>query len=261
MMHRSRFAATVAALAALTQGDAIRAQQSDPSGPGSSYAGAPYLGILRDSVLYGDVWERTDLSKRDRSMITIAVVQTMYATEEIRSHIRRGLDNGLSPEEISELITHVALYSGWPTGVNASRVAAEVFWERSLPLGQTGASHQPQPGTDEARDQPITPAYEGAPYLGVLRNSVLYADVWERTLLSKRDRSMITIAVNQANYFTEELKIHMRLGLQNGVRPEEIPELITHVALYSGWPTGVNASRTAVEVFEEGGLPLPQLRR
>ena len=88
---------------------------------------APKFVELTDSVLFGDVWERPELSKRDRSLITIGVLTALYRTDQLRGHIRRGLDNGLSEEEIGELITHVAFYAGWPVAVNAAQVAKQVF--------------------------------------------------------------------------------------------------------------------------------------
>jgi len=91
------------------------------------YEFIPKLGQLRDEVLFGDVWEQTDISKRDRSLITVAVLASHYRTAEMKGHIQRALDNGVTKDEIKALITHIAFYSGWPTAVNAGRVAMEVF--------------------------------------------------------------------------------------------------------------------------------------
>ena len=91
------------------------------------YEFIPKLGQLRDDVLFGDVWEQTDLSKRDRSLITVAVLASHYRTDELRGHMQRALDNGVTKDELKGLITHIAFYSGWPTAVNAGRVAVEVF--------------------------------------------------------------------------------------------------------------------------------------
>jgi 4-carboxymuconolactone decarboxylase len=90
----------------------------------------PKFAELTDTVLFGDVWERPALSKRDRSLITVAVLTALYRTEQIRGHVGRALDNGLSRDEIGELITHVAFYAGWPTAVNAAQVAQQVFDQR-----------------------------------------------------------------------------------------------------------------------------------
>ena len=91
----------------------------------------PKLAELRDNVLFGDVWEQTDLSKRDRSLVTISLLTALYRTEELRGHLRRALDNGVTKEEIGGMITHLAFYAGWPTAVNAGRVAIEVFENNS----------------------------------------------------------------------------------------------------------------------------------
>lgn len=88
---------------------------------------APKLAELTDTVVFGDVWERPELSKRDRSLITVATLTALYRTDQLRGHIGRALDNGVTREEIGEVITHMALYAGWPVAVNAAQVAKEVF--------------------------------------------------------------------------------------------------------------------------------------
>ena len=93
------------------------------------YEVVPQLGRLRDEVLFGDVWEQPELTKRDRSLITVAVLTALYRTDELRGHMRRALDNGVTEDELRGLITHLAFYAGWPTAVNAGRVAAEVFYD------------------------------------------------------------------------------------------------------------------------------------
>jgi 4-carboxymuconolactone decarboxylase len=88
---------------------------------------APPLAEITTNVLFDGVWERPGLSKRDRSLITVAALTALYRTEQLRGHIRRALDYGVTKEEVSEIITHLAFYSGWPTAVNAAQVAKEVF--------------------------------------------------------------------------------------------------------------------------------------
>ncbi len=91
---------------------------------------APKLIDLSEKVVYGDVWERPGLSKRDRSLITLASLMSMYRPEQLRLHLQRALDNGVTQEEIGELITHLAFYSGWPTAMTAATIANEVFEAR-----------------------------------------------------------------------------------------------------------------------------------
>ena len=99
----------------------------DQPTPAAVYELIPKLGKLRDEVVFGDVWEDASLSKRDRSLITVAVLTALYRTDELRLHMARALENGVTEDEIKGLITHLAFYSGWPTAVNAGRVAAELL--------------------------------------------------------------------------------------------------------------------------------------
>ena len=88
---------------------------------------APKLVDLTDNVLFGDVWERPGLSKRDRSLITCAALVALNRTEQLKGHLERALNNGVTPDEISELITHLAFYGGWPVGMSAALVAKDVL--------------------------------------------------------------------------------------------------------------------------------------
>ncbi|MBV8361573.1 MAG: carboxymuconolactone decarboxylase family protein [Deltaproteobacteria bacterium] len=90
----------------------------------------PKLIDLTEKVLFGDVWERPGLSKRDRSLITCAALVALQRPDQLRIHLQRALDNGVTKDELSELITHLAFYSGWPTAVTAAGIAAEIFDKR-----------------------------------------------------------------------------------------------------------------------------------
>jgi 4-carboxymuconolactone decarboxylase len=91
---------------------------------------APKLIELTDNVLFGDVWERPGLSKRDRSVITVAALIALNRTEQLRGHLERALGNGLTKDEIIEVITHLAFYSGWPTAMSAALLAKDVLEAR-----------------------------------------------------------------------------------------------------------------------------------
>src|SRR5256714_6702426 len=90
---------------------------------------APKLIEMTEKVVYGDVWERPGLSKRDRSLITVAALIAMYRGDQLTGHLERALANGVTKEEIGEVITHMALYAGWPTAMSAGRIARKVFEE------------------------------------------------------------------------------------------------------------------------------------
>jgi 4-carboxymuconolactone decarboxylase len=87
----------------------------------------PKLIDLTEKVLFGDVWERPGLSKRDRSLITCAALVALNRTEQQTGHFQRAINNGVKKEELLELITHLAFYGGWPVSMSAAKVAKNVF--------------------------------------------------------------------------------------------------------------------------------------
>jgi 4-carboxymuconolactone decarboxylase len=88
---------------------------------------SPKLVELTDNMLFGDIWERAELSKRDRSLVTVAALIANGNTEQLPGHLNRARENGLSETEIVEVITHLAFYAGWPRAMSAIKVAREVF--------------------------------------------------------------------------------------------------------------------------------------
>jgi 4-carboxymuconolactone decarboxylase len=108
--------------------DSGRVQGTKPRPSAASIGDfAPKLAELTDDVLYGDVWERPELSKRDRSLVTVAALIALNRPEQLRSHLIRARENGVTKDEVIETITHLAFYGGWPNAVTAVGVAKEVF--------------------------------------------------------------------------------------------------------------------------------------
>ena len=89
----------------------------------------PALVDYTNDVIYGDLWERKALSKRDRSLVTVAALVATYRPEQLVSHLTRAIDNGVTQEEITEVITHMAFYAGWPAAMSAAQVAYTVLVE------------------------------------------------------------------------------------------------------------------------------------
>ena len=89
----------------------------------------PALVDYTNDVVYGDLWERPGLSKRDRSLITVAALIATYRPEQLETHLGRALNNGVTREEISEIITHLAFYAGWPAAMSAAQIAYTVVVE------------------------------------------------------------------------------------------------------------------------------------
>ena len=102
---------------------------TDPSSAAQNLIGdfAPKLVELTDRVLFGDVWERQDLCKRDRSLITVAALIALNRPDQLRFHLGRAVENGVKPQELIEAITHLAFYSGWPSAMTAILIAKELF--------------------------------------------------------------------------------------------------------------------------------------
>ena len=127
------FVAIGAMLAAAALPSGAKAQSATPAAPAQTRAQqlmgdiAPKLADLTDNVLFGDVWERPGLSKRDRSLVTVSALIALNRPEQLRSHLARARDNGLTEEQLVEAITHLAFYSGWPNAIAAVGVARDVF--------------------------------------------------------------------------------------------------------------------------------------
>ena len=88
---------------------------------------APTLVELTDNVLFGDMWERTELSKRDRSLVTVAALVALNRAEQLRFHLPNAVKNGVGKQELIETITHLAFYAGWPNAMSCMTVAKELF--------------------------------------------------------------------------------------------------------------------------------------
>lgn len=94
----------------------------------------PKLAEVTDAVLFGDIWERSALSKRDRSLITVAALTALYRPEQLTFHLEKAIENGLSTQELAEVVTHLAFYAGWPAAVTAAKLL------ESLPAEKAGHS-------------------------------------------------------------------------------------------------------------------------
>src|SRR4051794_3340055 len=102
---------------------------SSPPPTGDWSRAVPKLAELTGEFLFDQIWERPELSKRDRSVITVAVLTALYRTDQLRVHLRRALDNGVTRDELAEIILHTTFYAGWSTGVNGAGVLQQVLDE------------------------------------------------------------------------------------------------------------------------------------
>jgi 4-carboxymuconolactone decarboxylase len=93
---------------------------------------APKFAQVTDEVLFGDIWRDADLSPRDRSVVTVSSLISLYRINELPYHVKIALDNGVTKKEIIAMITHLAFYSGWPTAASAMTIANKVFAEAGV---------------------------------------------------------------------------------------------------------------------------------
>ena len=214
-----------------------------PSGPRQQTI-APGLAGLTDEVLYGDVWRRPELSPRDRSLVTIAVLIATGKTAQLAGHLGRAFDNGVQPREASGLLAHLAIYSGWPNAVSALDVYEPVYTAGRSTRPHCGPSvHacQRPPRTRRGRGASTEQLGAVAPKFVELTNTVVFDDLWRRSDLTPRDRSLVTIAVLAAMGDDDQLDVYVRRGLEHGLTRGQITEAITHLAFYAGWHKAAKA--------------------
>jgi 4-carboxymuconolactone decarboxylase len=102
--------------------------ESEPSGAEKLFGDfAPAMVHFTDDVLFGEVWDRSDLSRKERSLITVAALTSMGSSEQLNFHLSLAQQNGATEAELIEVITHLAFYAGWPKAMSAMSVAKQVF--------------------------------------------------------------------------------------------------------------------------------------
>ena len=224
-----------------------------PSGP-RQQAFAPGMAVLTDDVLYGDVWRRPELSPRDRSLVTISVLIATGKTAQLAGHLARGLDNGLKPAEVSGLLAHLAIYSGWPSAVSALEVYEQVYTARNVhtaELRAVGARSAAHP-SDGSRAKAATEQWGAvAPKFVELTNSVVFDDLWRRPDLTPRDRSLVTLVALAATGDDDQLELYVRRGLESGLTRSQITEAITHLGFYAGWGKATAAMTAVARLLAE----------
>ena len=217
---------------------------------------APALERYAQATLLGDVWKRSGLSARDRSIVTLAALIARNQTIEMPFYLNRALDNGVKPREISELITHLAFYSGWANAMSAAAVAKDVFAARDIRSNQLPAASPTLLPLDEAAEAQRAARVGqqfGATFPGVVQytTDVLFRDLWLRPDLAPRDRSLVTVSALIAAGQVAQVPYHLNRAMDNGLTQSQASEAITHLAFYVGWPNVFSALPVAQEVFEK----------
>ncbi|WP_429470976.1 carboxymuconolactone decarboxylase family protein [Paraburkholderia sp. WSM4175] len=207
-------------------------------------------------TVFDGLWKRPQLSPRDRSIVTLSVLIARGQTVEMPLHFRLALDNGVKPAEISEMIAHLAFYSGWANATAASGVARHIFDERSIDPDQLAPADVTLLPLDEAaekqRAQMVGENF-GAVAPGVVEYTTdsLFRDLWLRPGLAPRDRSLVTVSALVANGQVAQIPYHLNRAMDNGLSKDEASEVLTHLAFYAGWPNVFSTMPVFKDVFSK----------
>jgi 4-carboxymuconolactone decarboxylase len=217
---------------------------------------APALEKYTQERLLGEVWKRPALSPRDRSIVTLAALVARNHTAEMPYYLNIALDNGVKPAEISELLTHLAFYSGRGNAMSAVAVTKDVFSKRGVrsdQLAQVSPKLLALNETREADRAKRVGEQFGTVSPGVVQytTEVLFLDLWLRPDLAPRDRSLVTISSLIALGQGAQLSSHLNLAMDNGLTQAQASEALTHLAFYVGWPNVFSALPVAKDVFEK----------
>jgi 4-carboxymuconolactone decarboxylase len=214
---------------------------------------APALEKYTQDRVLAEVWKRPGLGPRDRSIITLAALIARNHTTEMPFYMKLALDNGVKPGEISEIITHLAFYSGWAHATSAVAVAKPVFAERKIKTDQLPAASPPPLPLNEAaeaqREKLVSEQFSTvAPGVVQYTTDILFRDLWLRPDLAPRDRSLVTVSALIASGQVAQIPYHLNRAMDNGLTREQAGEVLTHLAFYVGWPNVFSAMPVAKDV-------------
>jgi 4-carboxymuconolactone decarboxylase len=223
--------------------------------PDDIRAVSPALEQYAQNRLFGDLWKRPDLSPRDRSIVTLAVLIARTQTVPMAGYVHLALDNGVKPAEISEIITHLAFYTGWANALSAVAVTKDVFRQRGIGSDQLPSASVELLPLNEAAEKQRAASVEqnfGAVAPGVVQDTtnVLFRDLWLRPGLAPRDRSLVTVSALIASGQVAQIPYHLNRAMDNGLTQREASEVLSQLAFYAGWPNVFSALPTVKEVFE-----------
>ncbi|WP_250535747.1 carboxymuconolactone decarboxylase family protein [Caballeronia sp. AZ10_KS36] len=235
-------------------------ESSDRSSRAIAFAGlhnvSPALEGYTHEVLLGDLWKRPQLSPRDRSVVTLSVLIARNQSQELPFYINLALGSGLKPSEISEIITHLAFYSGWANATAAVRVTNTVFERRGITAAQIPPAVVEFLALDKAAEAQRETAVQqnfGTVSPGVVQftRDALFNDLWLRPGLAPRDRSLVTVSALVATGQVAQLTYHLNRAMDNGLTKAQASEVMTQLAFYAGWPNVFTALPVVKDVLEK----------
>lgn len=218
--------------------------------------------------MVGELWSRPQLSRRDRSLVVLSVLSAHARDEELELHTQVGLNHGLQRTEIEEILLHVAAYAGYPAAMAASR-HVDAALRKAEGVERLEGRQPAVPKSDAERERDAAdvrrtltggraaadPAEDLANMqsrlgdVGTLAFRWAFGEVWSRTELSRRDRSLVVLAILTALGQEAELAFHVPAGLNHGLSRTEIEEVMVQLTVYAGIPRAVDGIRATREAF------------
>ncbi|MBX4754974.1 carboxymuconolactone decarboxylase family protein [Klebsiella sp. CVUAS 8534.2] len=220
---------------------------------------APALARFGSEVLTEDLWARNELSRRNRSIVTVAILIARHQPVELKHYVDVALDNGVTAAEISEIVTHLAFYSGWPNAMSAVAVTKDIFIARGIGREQLASASPELLPLNQAMEKQRSTTVEqnvGAISPGLVKFTTqpLFLDLWQRPGLKPRDRSLVTVSALIAAGQSAQIGYHLNRAMDNGLTAEEAGEVVAHAAFYAGWPNAFSAVAVVSEVLRARGL-------
>jgi len=217
---------------------------------------SPALERYTNDVVLGDLWKRPQLSVRDRSVVTLSVLIARNQSAELPFYLDLALEGGLKPSEISEIITHLAFYSGWANATAAVKVTNAVFERHGITVAQlppAAVDLLPLDKAAEAQRESTVQQNFGAVSPGVVQftRDALFNDLWLRPGLAPRDRSLVTVSALVATGQVAQLTYHLNRAMDNGLSKAQASEVMTQLAFYAGWPNVFTALPVVKDVLEK----------
>lgn len=258
MSHLARRAALAIALAATAALVATGCTSAPDPGvterTGNLEAVSPTLAQY-DAEQVQALWDDDSLSDRDRGLVTIAVLVSGGSTQDLGHYVDRALDDGLTPEEVSEAITHLAFYSGWPQAMQAVPVVAEVYEERGISADQLPEADPAlleQDAAGEAARERDVQEQHGTVSQGVVDSTdeVVFDDLWLRPGLEPRDRSLVTVVALITTGQSEQVTYHLGRAMDNGLTDAEVDAVLDHIVFFTGWPRVFSALPIVRDVLD-----------
>jgi 4-carboxymuconolactone decarboxylase len=216
---------------------------------------SPALEKYEHEWLMQTVWARPALSRRDRSIVTVAALITRGQMGSLPFYAGYALDQDVTPKELSEVVAHIAFYAGWENAKAAAVLIEPVFLERAIgsdQLPSVSPSLRPIDEPAEERRAKMVDDMVGPLFSSLTEDTavVLFRDIWLRPDLAPRDRSLVTVTTLITSGQTPQLGFHLGKAMDNGLTPEEAAEVISHLAYYAGWPYAMAAATVLKAVAE-----------